>query len=126
MEVDAHGRVLRTLQTVAPQPGTPVTLTLNLDIQQAAEEALRGHMGAVVALDPASGDILAMASAPSYDANQMSGHLSPQLRLAARRATPGVEPRHLRPLSPGLGLQNRHRRHRAGEGDRAPGHDLLL
>ncbi len=120
VEVDAHGRVLRTLQTVDPQPGTQVTLTLDLDIQHAAEEALRGHMGAAVALDPATGDILAMASAPAYDPEpDVRPYLAAAVRLAAGPATPGAQPRHLRPVSARLGLQNHHRGHRAGKRARA-------
>jgi len=100
VEVDAHNRVLRTLQTVAPQPGATLTLTLDCNIQRAAEQALAGHMGAVVALDPHTGDILALASAPAYDPNQMSGHISRQMqawllgeqRPELNRVTSGLYP----------------------------------
>jgi len=100
IEVDVLGRVLRTLRTVEPRPGEPVTLTLDLAIQQAAETALQGKSGAAVALDPATGDVLALVSTPNYDLNRMSGRITPQmlawLRSARRpelnRATCGVYP----------------------------------
>lgn len=79
VEVDAHGRVVRTLRHQLPQPGNALRLTLDADIQRTADEALVGHRGAVVALDPNTGDILAMASAPTYDVNRMSGRISPAM-----------------------------------------------
>lgn len=51
-------------------PGTDIRLTIDLDLQQAAEHALGRRAGAVVALDPRTGDLLAMASAPSYDMHE--------------------------------------------------------
>lgn len=54
--------------------GGNVSLTLNPKAQQAAVEGLRGKRGAVVALDPSTGAILAMASSPSYDPNLLAGH----------------------------------------------------
>jgi penicillin-binding protein 2 len=77
IEVDARGRRVRTLGTVPPQPGRDVWLTLDLELQQAAEEALGGRAGAVVALDPWTGEVLAMASHPAYDPNVFSGTLTP-------------------------------------------------
>jgi penicillin-binding protein 2 len=78
IEVDARGRRVRTLGTMAPQSGRSVWLTLDLDVQQAAEEALGGRAGAVVAMDPWTGEVLAMASGPSYDPNVFVGALSPE------------------------------------------------
>jgi penicillin-binding protein 2 len=77
IEVDARGRRVRTLGMVAPQPGHDVRLTLDLDLQRTAEQALAGRPGAVVALDPRNGEILALASSPSYDPNLFVGSLSP-------------------------------------------------
>ncbi|MHB9107106.1 MAG: penicillin-binding protein 2 [Armatimonadota bacterium] len=79
VEVDAMGRVLRRLRTVQPQPGHPVTLTLDRDLQRIAEAGLVKHQGAVVALDPATGDVLALVSAPEYDLNLMSGRITPEM-----------------------------------------------
>ncbi|MBN1460816.1 MAG: penicillin-binding protein 2 [Armatimonadetes bacterium] len=78
IEVDAKGQPVRTLGTVPPLPGRDVWLTLDLDLQQAAETALGGRPGAVVALDPWTGEILALASSPTYDPNLFVGALSPE------------------------------------------------
>lgn len=77
IEVDARGRRVRTLGAVAPQPGRDVWLTLDLDLQRAAEEALGDRAGAVVALDPDTGEVLVMASHPAYDLNLFAGALAP-------------------------------------------------
>lgn len=76
IEVDATGRVVRTLGTVPPRSGRAVTLTLDLDLQRAAEEALGDHTGAVVALDPQTGEVLALVSHPAFDPNLFTGPLS--------------------------------------------------
>lgn len=52
--------------------GSSVTLTLDLDIQRAADEALHGMRGAIVAMDPRSGEILALSSAPSFNPNDFT------------------------------------------------------
>ena len=78
VEVDASGRRVRTLGTVPPWPGGNVFLTLDLDLQQAAEEALGERAGAVVAMDPWTGEVLAMASHPAYDPNVFTGALTPE------------------------------------------------
>jgi penicillin-binding protein 2 len=70
MEVNAMGRQIRQLRKVAPRPGEDLQLTIDLGLQQEAEKALVGKSGAVVALDPRNGRVLAMASQPSYDPNQ--------------------------------------------------------
>lgn len=94
VEVDANGRVLRTLSTKAPQPGHDVKLTLDLDVQKVAEdslaqglfaaqntqdksnkakfEKLNAPAGAVVVLDATNGSVVAMASNPTYDPNDFS------------------------------------------------------
>ncbi len=69
VEVDAHGRELRELDRNPPIPGENLTLHLDLELQLAAAGALGGRRGAVVAIDPRSGGILAMASEPGYDPN---------------------------------------------------------
>ena len=76
IEVDAVGRRLRILNEIPEQPGASVILTMDLDLQQTAEEALGDRVGAVVALDPNSGAILAMASHPSFDPNEFAAGLS--------------------------------------------------
>ena len=77
IEVDAAGRRVRTLGTVPPGPGRNVWLTLDLELQRAAEEALGERAGAAVAMDPWTGEILALASRPSYDPNMFVGALTP-------------------------------------------------
>jgi len=69
VETNARGRVLRVLKRTDPIPGKDITLTLDLDLQEAAEAALAGRRGAVVALQPATGEVLAMVSQPSFDPN---------------------------------------------------------
>ncbi len=69
VESNARGRVLRTLERVEPEPGLDLNLYLDIDLQTVAMEAMRGKRGAVVALDPKTGGVLAMVSSPSYDTN---------------------------------------------------------
>lgn len=69
VETNARGRILRVLQEVAPQPGADLHLHLDLDIQQAAWDALEDRRGAIVAIDPRSGGVLAFVSRPAYDPN---------------------------------------------------------
>ena len=69
IETNAHGRVLRVLEKVAPVPGKNLRLYLDLDLQREAVAALGDQRGAVVVLDPLTGGVLAMVSNPSYDAN---------------------------------------------------------
>ncbi|MEI6858420.1 MAG: penicillin-binding protein 2 [Shewanella sp.] len=68
-EVNNRGRTIRTLKSVAPQPGQDIYLTLDLKLQQKAAELLNGRKGSVVAIDPRDGGILALLSSPSYDPN---------------------------------------------------------
>ncbi|AQS39467.1 penicillin-binding protein 2 [Shewanella psychrophila] len=68
-EVNNRGRTIRTLKSVAPQPGQDIYLTLDLKLQQKAMELLDGRRGSVVAIDPRDGGILALLSSPSYDPN---------------------------------------------------------
>ncbi|HLX38562.1 MAG TPA: penicillin-binding protein 2, partial [Candidatus Binataceae bacterium] len=73
IEVDAVGRRLRVLKEIPDHPGNSIVLTLDLDVQQAAEQAMQGKIGALVALDPNNGDIIAMASNPSFDPDIFGG-----------------------------------------------------
>ncbi|MCX7819082.1 MAG: penicillin-binding protein 2 [Kiritimatiellae bacterium] len=67
VRVDAAGYRYQDLGGTEPVPGADLRLTLDLDLQAAAESALGEHHGALVALDPSDGAILAMASRPAYD-----------------------------------------------------------
>jgi penicillin-binding protein 2 len=67
--VDSHGREVGYLRTQHAVPGKDLRLTIDNDIQRAAELALGDASGAVIVMDPRNGDILAMVSHPSYDPN---------------------------------------------------------
>ena len=69
VETNASGRVLRVLKRTSPVPGKDIILSLDIKLQQAAEIALGGRRGAVVALDPKTGEVLTMVSHPSFDPN---------------------------------------------------------
>ncbi|MGA9754543.1 MAG: penicillin-binding transpeptidase domain-containing protein, partial [Desulfobaccales bacterium] len=66
IEVDAYGRELGQLASVFPTPGANVYLTLDSRLQQEAEACLEGRAGAIVVLDPKNGNILALASSPTF------------------------------------------------------------
>ena len=76
VEVDAAGEVIRILGEKPPIPGDDVTLTLDMDLQKVAEQVLGETKGAIVAIDPYDGAVLAMASRPAYDPNIFSSHIS--------------------------------------------------
>ncbi|MEZ5563685.1 MAG: penicillin-binding protein 2 [Gammaproteobacteria bacterium] len=80
--VNAHGRKMRVLKRVRPLPGQDVILTIDLDAQLAASNALAGRRGAVVAIDPDNGQVLAFTSTPGYDPNAISAGLSRRAYLA--------------------------------------------
>jgi len=69
VETDAYGRVRRVLDVQGAQSGQNLTLHLDSKLQAASVDALDGRRGAIVALDPATGGVLAMVSQPSYDPN---------------------------------------------------------
>jgi penicillin-binding protein 2 len=78
IEVDAYGRELGQLDSVFPTPGDNIYLTLDRRMQQEAEACLEGQAGAIVALDPRNGQILAMASAPAFSPEAFERGLTPQ------------------------------------------------
>lgn len=69
VETNAEGRALRVLERKAPIPGKNIFLTIDVRLQEIAEQVLGDYNGAIVALDPRNGDILALASMPTYDPN---------------------------------------------------------
>jgi len=73
IEVDAVGRRLRLLREIPERPGDSLVMTIDLDLQKVAEAAIGDRAGALVALDPNTGYILAMASHPSFDPNLFAG-----------------------------------------------------
>jgi len=76
VEVDANGRLIKVLKTVEPISGNNLHLTLDLELQRTAEQLLGENDGAVVAIDPSNGDVLVMASAPSFNQNDFIGGIS--------------------------------------------------
>jgi len=65
--VERQGALVPNLRTKAPNAGDDLLLTIDLKLQRVAEDALAGHRGAVVALDPNNGDVLALVSLPGFD-----------------------------------------------------------
>ncbi len=78
VEVDALGREVRVVKEVRPIAGWDLYLTLDLGLQKEAEKLLEGKWGAIVALDPRNGEVLAMASSPSFDPRDFSRGLDPE------------------------------------------------
>ena len=76
VEVDALGREIKVLQRVEPHPGNNLFLTIDLDLQMTAESLLQGKEGAIVAMNPQNGHILAMVSHPSYDPSLFAGGIN--------------------------------------------------
>ena len=74
--VDSHGREVGRLGETEAIPGKPLKLTIDIDLQIAAEQALEGKNGAIVAMDPRTGEILAMVSGPTFDPNDFAVRVS--------------------------------------------------
>lgn len=88
--VNAQGRALQILERNPPIPGKDLYLTLDVPTQRAAEELLANRRGAVVALDPNNGEVLALVSTPGFDPNAFGRGLSTRdyARLRDDPATP--------------------------------------
>jgi len=69
VETNAQGRILRVLSETAPVPGKNLYLNLDINVQAVAEAALAGQRGAIVAMDPKNGGLIALVSLPGYDPN---------------------------------------------------------
>ncbi len=78
IQVNASGRKVKDLGIQEPRPGTDIYLTLDLDVQKAAEDGLGERAGAVVAMDPNTGEILGLASHPNYDPNLFPRGITPK------------------------------------------------
>ncbi len=78
IQVNASGMKVKDLGIEEPKPGTDLFLTLDLDVQRAAEESLGDRAGAVVALDPNTGEVIALVSHPTYDPNLFPRGISPR------------------------------------------------
>ena len=77
VEVNARGRVLRVLESQAPSPGYDLHLFLDVGLQREAADALGEFNGAVVAIEPSTGGILALVSRPGFDPNLFVEGISP-------------------------------------------------
>ncbi len=75
VEVDNRGTPRKVLQTTEAIPGKNLQLTIDLDVQAVADLVLEGKKGAVVALDPRNGEIIAMASRPTFDPNKFTARI---------------------------------------------------
>jgi penicillin-binding protein 2 len=78
IEVDALGREIRPIGIVEPFPGNNLFLTIDLDLQRTAEEAYQDKNGALVAMDPKTGRILAMVSKPSFEPDIFARNILPE------------------------------------------------
>ena len=89
VETNAHGRVLRILERFDPQPGSDLVLHLDYALQRTAQRALGDRRGAVVAIDPLTGGVLALVSTPSFDSNLFVNGISSR-DYSALRDSPDV------------------------------------
>jgi penicillin-binding protein 2 len=89
VESNAHGRVLRVLERHDPSPGADLTLHLDIRVQRAAYEAMGDRRGAVVAIDPLTGGVLALVSTPGFDTNLFVNGIS-STDYSALRDSPDV------------------------------------
>lgn len=78
VEVDASGHVVRVLQRILPVSGENLFLSIDSHLQHVAYDALKGEVGAVVAIDPQNGQVLALVSYPAYDPNLFVAGLTNQ------------------------------------------------
>lgn len=78
IEVDALGREIRLLKENPPVKGQDLTLSIDIALQQEAEKAFDGKAGALVALQPGTGEVLGLISAPSFDPNKFAKGISPE------------------------------------------------
>ena len=117
IEVNAQGRLIRVLERSAPTPGENLHLTIDTNLQQTALEAMAGHKGAIVAMDPKNGDVLAFVSSPGYDPNKFvngidsksyQGLLSSQGKPLINRVIQGKYPpgSTIKPFVGLIGLEN--------------------
>ena len=76
IEADALGHEKRTVEVQKPEAGDDLYLTIDFRLQKLAEDLLGEEAGAIVALDPTTGDVLALASQPAFDPNVLSRELT--------------------------------------------------
>jgi penicillin-binding protein 2 len=78
VEIDAGGRAIRALARSEPVSGNNLVLTLDIELQKIAEEAFQDYKGALVAIDPRNGEVLALVSKPGFDPNLFVDGIDPQ------------------------------------------------
>ena len=78
VEIDAGGRGIRTLSRTPAQPGNNITLTIDIKLQEIAEQAFGERRGAMVAIEPDTGSVLAFVSRPGFDPNLFVDGIDPQ------------------------------------------------
>ncbi len=118
LEVTASGRAVRSLDLQVSRPGSNLTLTVDMNLQRVAEEAMKDKTGALIAIEPKTGAILAFASLPTYNINLFPGGIDPdswnQLNTSEQkpllnRAMRGIYPigSTYKPFMALAGLENR-------------------
>ena len=78
VQVDRASRFVDTIEQRPPMPGQNVMLTLHMPLQSVLEHAFSNRVGAAVALDPNTGEVLALVSSPGFDQNMFAGPVSPE------------------------------------------------
>ncbi|MCX6084712.1 MAG: penicillin-binding transpeptidase domain-containing protein, partial [Caldiserica bacterium] len=76
IEVDAGGKAVKTLQEKPAAPGTSIILTIDVRLQKTCEDLLGDNQGAAIMMDPRNGELLALASAPTFDPNKFISGIS--------------------------------------------------
>ncbi len=78
MEITAGGRAVRTLKRRPPMPGNNLTLSVDIELQRVVEQAFGDRRGALIAIEPKSGDLLAFVSMPTFDPNLFVDGIDPK------------------------------------------------
>jgi len=128
--VDVAGQKLELIDEKNPVPGLSVQLTLDLQLQEAAQEALTRRLniinaeaqrlvtqqGVVIAMNPQNGEILALVSWPTYDNARFARAIDGEYYFDQRPLAPPGESRHQCPVPARIGVEVDHRRGRVGRG----------
>jgi penicillin-binding protein 2 len=78
VEIDSGGRAIRTLKRTAPTPGRNLILSVDIELQKIAESAFGDRKGALIAIEPSTGGVLALVSKPGFDPNLFVDGIDPQ------------------------------------------------
>jgi penicillin-binding protein 2 len=90
LEVNARGKAINTIGTKEPYSGSNITLSIDLGLQQTLWNAFEGKVGAAVALDPQTGEVLALVSTPAYDPASLSAYFKEPNQPFFNRAVAGT------------------------------------